>query len=174
MKCFRLTSTSFTGLVCIILLCFIPTIAQSQSLELYNVNSKKTKSIMSMNDVTIYTRHAHMEKIKGRLQLLNDSTILINSIQLPINEVTAIKVITQTSQMWGYIFAGISALYLSIGIITLSNASGAGFIGNIFLEIIGTLSVMVGVGALVPAIRFLFFGKTYRKNAGWVLQVPGP
>src|SRR5690606_36425483 len=115
-----------------------------------------------------------MDKINGKLELLNDSTILINNFPVPINEITAIKVITTASQMWGYIFAGISAVYLATGIIVLSRAGSAGFFGDFFYEIIGTFSVITGIGAAVPAIRYLFFGKTYRKNAGWVLQVPGP
>ncbi|MBK7425618.1 MAG: hypothetical protein IPI60_00560 [Saprospiraceae bacterium] len=167
-------SSIFPKLICLLFLFSIPLATQSQSLELYNVKSNKTKSIVSTNNVTIFTRNPKMDKIKGKLELLNDTTILINNFPIPINDITAINVITPTSQMLGYIFAGVSALYLTIGIITLSNVSSAGFFGGILAEVFGTTSVVVGIGAAIPAIRYLFFGKTYRKNAGWVLQVPGP
>lgn len=62
-----------------------------------------------------------MEKIRGELHLLNDSTILINNIQIPLKEITAVKAITPTSQMLGYIFAGVSAIYITIGVITLAS-----------------------------------------------------
>lgn len=115
-----------------------------------------------------------MEKIRGELHLLNDSTILINNIQIPLKEITAVKAITPTSQMLGYIFAGVSAIYITIGVITLASSGSAGILGDVFLDILGSFSVVIGVAAIVPAIRYLFFGKKYRKVSGWVLQVPGP
>lgn len=171
---FTSTSRFFRGLICFLFLFSLSPAIQCQSLELYNINSQKSKNILNPQDVIIYTLNPNIEKIRGAMHFVNDSTIRINSIQIPLKEITIIKAITPTSRMVGYIIGGISAAYLITGIVTIATASSAGYFGRYFTEVVGTMFVVIGAGAAIPAIRYLFFGKKYRKNAGWVLRVQGP
>lgn len=174
MKSFPFLSSVLVRFLCLISIYFTPTGAQSQSLELYNTNSQKSKAIVNPQDVIIYTRNPKMPETRGELFYHTDSTILINNVEVHLNEITAIKAITPTSQMLGYIFAGASALCLTAGIILVTNASGPSSFLNYLAEVFGTGYIVIGAGAAVPAIRYLFFGKKYRKVSGWVLRVPGP
>ncbi len=144
---------------------------QSQSLVLHNVNNGLSRNIINTKDVTIITIDQAAEKIKGALFIVNDSTIRSDSLEIPLADIASIKVITNKSKMWGYIFAGAGAVFLGAGILLLARTSGdAGFhqLGN---TIVGVQFILQGAAAAIPAIRFLFYGKTYRKSAGWELQI---
>lgn len=156
------------------LLAFSANFSQAQCLKLYNVNTTQSRNIVSTKNVSIITHDQDAGKIKGNLYIVNDSTIRIDSLEIPIADIASMKVITNKSRMWGYIFAGGSAFFLGSGILILATSGGGDTLAGTFGTIFGVQFILNGVAASVPAIRFLFRGKTYKKSAGWELQIHSP
>jgi len=140
-------------------------IGQSPKLYLTNKFDKKEKYIAIGNKVKIITDGG--QKYKGRLQILNDTTIVVDSNNINLSDIQEIK-----RKSIGQIIAGgsiaLGGIYFT-GLGIYAFISSVEYVG-VAAFIMGGPLVAVGIAGVITGVIFLAKGKRY-KNHTWEYSI---
>ncbi|UKN00334.1 hypothetical protein K6119_11370 [Paracrocinitomix mangrovi] len=134
----------------------------AQDLYLKNPKSGKERLIKSGRKICVWQKD-QTEAIKGRYQVLNDSTISIGDKNVPLNEIEIIRVSTNPERI-GSIIAGIlPAMLTAYGFSALSYSD----------DQFAWFMIGFGSGAppLTASILGIVNGRKRKASKGWELKI---
>ncbi len=113
------------------------TLAQESVLQVTKIKSGRTKTIRQGKKIKVYTKGF---TVKGKLTILNDSTIIIKGTPMPLNQITRIKNKNIITQIFSILAPPMGSM-LIVGSLTGSHNNGID--GEIFIP--GLITLTTGI-----------------------------
>ena len=135
------------------------TAAQEQAIMITNESSAKEFFIKVNKRIKVETVDG--QKISGRLNIADNSTILVNGQRIPLLEITAIK----KNPLLLSIFT--SGFFIYAGAITV----GMGVIIGVFIDSTAFLLTIPGAGMIYTGIKSPNFNRKYKKDRDWTFEI---
>ncbi len=123
------------------------------------IQSKKTKKVVSCpegEDVDIKTNSENSDTYNGRLLIINDSTISINSFEIPIASIASIRFANKADKTTGGVFVGVGMAGIIGSGLLIRGATKQSDLRSLALMLLGGLALIpVSIISIVSATMLL-------------------
>ncbi|MFN2396968.1 MAG: hypothetical protein ABR597_14910 [Bacteroidales bacterium] len=146
-------------LILISLFFFNQLIAQNQAIKITNINTNKEKIIKENKRIKLKTFDGR--KIKGRFMIENDSTIIVDNVQIELSDIDALK---RNPLLTSILISG-SLIYG--GVLT----AGFGVIIGVWIDSTAFWLAIPAAGMIYTGIKSPNFNKNHKTDKGWKFEI---
>jgi hypothetical protein len=153
-----------TLIICIIICSIVNGFGQNDVLVLKKKMNGKEKIIREGKRIKTITNSDRI--LKGKFEIINDSSLVIKSDTLDVSDIVKIRTKSIASYITGGLLTGGGGLITTLGSLLVSQASSEGFMLAFFYVVIGLPVIGVGVMTTIGGVLVLTIGKIYT-NKKW-------
>jgi hypothetical protein len=146
-------------LLIISLFCFNVATSQTNAIKITNLNTNKEKVIKENRRIKLKTSDGR--KMKGRFKVENNSTIIINGIQINLSDIEELK----RNPLLTSIF--ISGFLIYGGAIT----TGLGVLIGLLVDTTAFWLVLPAAGMIYTGIKSPNINKNHKSEKGWKFEI---